>query len=134
MKITKKHYKVFKKEFLKWVKHFGLYGNRYYFQHKNVNIKNAFAYCIFPDDYDDRVFTIGLPKRTRTRHSMTDIRKVAFHEAMEVLLYRIRFLAGCRYPQQADIDDEIHNLVRIFENCVFRGMGETRKNEPTKED
>lgn len=119
MKITKKHYKVFRKEFMRWVKHFGLYGNEYYFQRKTTGRKGTLAYCIFPTDYDDRIFTIGITEKTRLWYSMTDIRKAAFHEAMEVLLYRIRFLAGCRYPQQADIDDEIHNLVRIFENRMF---------------
>lgn len=118
MKTTAKHFEIFKKECQKWIKVFGLYGHRFYYQHEDIKGRQI-AYCIYPDDHEDRAFTLGLTVNLDCEYSMIDIKKSAFHEVMEAFLYRIGNLARCRYVQPEEIDDEIHNIVRILENTIF---------------
>ena len=118
MKTTKKHFEAFKKECQKWIKIFGILGWRFYFQHQDV-CKNSLAYCIFPDNIEDRVFTLGLTLNIDRDSSMLDFKRSAFHEVMEALLFRLRYLANARFLNSEDIDEEIHHLIRTFENAVF---------------
>lgn len=119
MKTTFDQFKIFKVECEKWIGRFGLLGWRFYFQHKNQE-DDCIAYINWPKDSEDRVFTIGLtldiPERV---FSLIDIKKAAFHEVMEALLYKIQNLAQDRYVKPSEIREEIHNLVRIFENVVW---------------
>ena len=116
----KKDFEVFKRECNKWIDKFGLWNHRFYFQHENIDA-NAIAYCIFPDDPQDRVFTLGLMVSVDSYPKLTlkDIRRSAFHEVMEAFLYRIQNLASCRFVLACEIEDEIHNIIRILENTIF---------------
>lgn len=118
MKTTRRHLEAFKKECGKWIKVFGMLGWRFYYQHKDIEGRQI-AYCCFPDKPEDRVFTIGLTLHLEGNYSMADIRRSAFHEVMEAFLYKIRFLAGCRYIQPEEIDEEVHHIIRTLENAVF---------------
>ena len=118
MKTTKKHFDIFKKECQKWIKVFGILGWRFYFQHEDV-YENSLAYCIFPNRIEDRVFTIGLTLNIDYDFSVLDFKRSAFHEVMESLLFRISYLAKARYLNSEDVDEEIHHLIRTFENAVF---------------
>jgi len=119
MKTTKKHFEMFQKECEKWIKRFGLLGWRFYYQHGDIEGRQI-AYCIFPDQLSDRVFTIGLSKNLEMDYSLLDVKRAAFHEILEALLFRIRHLAGCRWGVlQEEIDEEIHNLIRTLEKALF---------------
>lgn len=118
MKTTKKHFETFKRECEKWIKVFGLYGWRFYYQHKDIEGRQL-AYCIFPDEPQDRVFTIGLTLNLDCDYSMIDIKRSAFHEVMEAFLYKFGYLAKARYIQQEEISEEIHNIIRTLEVTVF---------------
>jgi len=119
MKTTKKHFKMFKKECRKWIKIFGLLGHKFYFQHEDI-VGSQIAYCIFPNNHEDRVFTIGLTRNLKCGYSLINIKRSAFHEVMEAFLYRIRNLASCRYLAPEEIEDEIHNIVRTLENVMHQ--------------
>lgn len=119
MKTTKKQFNEFKKECQKWIKTFGLLGWRFYFEHADEERGNACAYITFPEHPEGRVFTIGLPVNIDMELADIDIMRSAFHEVMEALLYKIRFLAKARYVQPEEIDEEIHNLVRTLESAVY---------------
>jgi hypothetical protein len=121
MKTTSKHFEIFKKECEKWIKIFGLLGHRFYYQHENnENAGNCIAYCAFPDNHEDRVFTLGLTKDLGLDYSIIDLKRSAFHEVMEAFLYRIRNIAGCRYVAPEEIEDEIHNIIRTLENVLWK--------------
>ena len=49
-----------------------------------------------------------------------EIRKSAFHEACEVLLYPLRYLAEARFLTDSEIDPEVHNVIRTLENVLFK--------------
>jgi len=121
---TKEQFKIFQKECEKWIKVFGLYGFRFYFAHENYKdeLDNTVAYCIMPDEHQDRIFTLGLPKELSAETSISEIKQNAFHEVMEVFLYRIKNIARCRYIQREEIDDEIHNIIMTLEKVVYRGL------------
>ena len=119
MKTTKEQFKAFKAECEKWIKCFGLLGWRFYYQHADIE-GNQLAYCCFPDEPEDRVFTLGFTVNLGATYCDTDLKRSAFHEVMEALLYRIRYLAHVRYIQPEEINEEIHNLIRILENVVYK--------------
>lgn len=95
-------------------------GHVFYYQHENCS-ERCLAYCVFPDDYKDRVFTLGLTKDLDSGYCMADIKRAAFHEVVEAFLYRIRNTAGSRYISLEEIDDEIHTIIRTLETVVFAG-------------
>ena len=118
-KTTQKHFEIFKAECERWIKTFGLFGWKFYFQHENVDGRQI-AYCIFPDKPEDRVFTLGLTVDLECEFSMIDFKKAAFHEVMEAFLYRISYLGECRYIQPEELPEERHNIIRTLENVVWK--------------
>ena len=119
MKTTQKQFEIFKQECEKWIERFGLYGWRFYYQHEDC-INNCLAYCIYPNDIQDRVFTIGLTVNLKCSYSLADIKRAAFHEVMEAFLHRFEFLANARFPNSDDIPEEKHNIIRVLENVLWR--------------
>ena len=122
MKTTKAHFKIFKKECEKWINAFGLYGNKYYFEHsKNDNLsEDNLGYTIMPDEHYHRTYTIGLPTETSSDITISELKEVAFHEVMESFLGKMRSLAEGRFTQNSEIDDEIHNIIMTLERVVYR--------------
>ena len=121
MKTTKKHFQIFQAECEKWIKCFGLLGWRFYYQHKDIEGRQL-AYCCYPDEPEDRVFTLGLTVNLECDYSLIDLKRSAFHEVMEAFLYKINYLARARYVQPEEISEETHNLIRILENVVHKGQ------------
>lgn len=120
MKTTDKHFQLFKKECRKWIARFGLLGWRFYFQHEDLPDGKQIAYCIYPEDLADRVFTLGLSVDLGDLdETEMDIRRSGFHEVMEAFLYRMNFLAKSRDTHPEEIEEENHNLIRTLENVVF---------------
>ena len=122
---TQKHFEMFKKEFLRWVDRYGLTGWKLDFEHgmSNYNSSNG------NEDRDGganawlkihsvtgRLATVGLSEEV---DDVKDIKQYAFHEASELLLARLCFIAEARYCQQSEIEEERHNLIRILENVLF---------------
>ena len=120
MKTTKHHFEIFQRECEKWIMRFGLLGWRFYYQHKDIE-ERQLAYCLYPDDPQDRVFTLGLTLNLEGDYPMIDIKRTAFHEVMEAFLYKMKYLAQARYVQPEEIHEETHNLVRTLENVVWQG-------------
>lgn len=122
MKTTSKHFEIFKSECEKWIEIMGLLGHRFYFMHNDDN-NDALAWCVYPDNHEDRAFTLGLTKTLRKDRindfSLLDIKRSAFHEVMEAFLYRIRNLSMCRFISPEEVDDEVHNIIRTLENVLY---------------
>jgi len=120
MKTTHKQFEMFKKECQKWINRFGIFGWRFYYVHENYDDDvPKIAYVFWPREIEDRVFTIGLSAELTSDITDNDIRRSAFHEVMEALLYRIQFLAKARTTFDSDINEEIHHLIRTLETAVF---------------
>ena len=118
MKTSKEDYGIFKSECHKWIKRFGLFGWEVFYTHIKEKGNHMAG---FDTAWYGRCSTINLS--TEISGSIkTDfhIKKSAFHEIIEGLLFaRIGFLARDRCTSDLEIEEEIHNLVRVFEEVIF---------------
>lgn len=110
--------KLFEKYVKQWVDYFGLYfwdvnvhgddeeddGSLAYTM-TNVNNKRADIYLVM--DWGD------------TEMTKDELNKTAFHEVIEVLLFKIRHIAGKRDIHYDDIDGAIHEVIRILTAKIF---------------
>ena len=71
------------------------------------HVENKRADIFLCEDWD------GLEKTDR------ELDKTAFHEVCEVLLLRIRYLAGKREFSYDELDGEIHSIIRILTAKIF---------------
>ena len=118
---TKKQFKIFQDQVIKWLEYFGLKGWQVHFIHKKTdaraklifNCVGRIATFILSADWskiDDDGIQI-------TDH---DIRKCAFHEVCELLLGRLNDMAKQRFNlDELDVDEELHHIIRTLENVIF---------------
>lgn len=114
-----RQFELFRDEFLKWKDRFGLQGWEVFFEQSDAGETMA---CIrVGNTLLDRNASVVLNHKWQD-YPPTDYacRKSGFHEACELLLFRIAFLASARYICQEDVKEEIHHLVRVLENVLFK--------------
>ena len=119
---TENDFKWFVEEAKHWISRFGLLGWRFYFSHKDNPEGGCIAWINWPENIEDRVFTIGLSKTISDevcKITRVDIRRAAFHEVMEAFIYRLSYLARSRVAYQSEITEEGHNIIRTLENVVW---------------
>lgn len=114
---TKKHFKIFKKEFMKWYRRFGLIGIEVNFEHRH-RPTDGLAWCSYSSE--GQVSCVGLGKDWGDFIlDDKEIRKAAFHECMELFLYPIRNCADSRFTTEKEINEEMHRAIRTLEEVVF---------------
>ncbi len=116
MRITKKDFERFKKEFLRWVEKLGLKDYRFTFYHKMLN--NDYAkidinesgknVCVFLTNQINKFDIEGW--ESPELH--------AKHEAIHVLLFKLEHLGRQRYVSPGEFDDESEALVRVLEKVL----------------
>ena len=121
MKTAPEHFDIFKKECQKWIEIFGLKNWEVNYYHKKDSNKNTLAWTSY--NYEGRVVNVYLNTEWRNKDlSEYEFKKSGFHEAIEILLYPIRYIGECRYVQGAfEIDIAIHDVIRILENVLWEG-------------
>lgn len=112
---TSKHFKLFKEECEKWLDFFGINGWEIHYFHKEGNT----CYASYKYNLHNRVVSMSLYTNWDIKPTDYELRKTAFHEACEVFLLRIRYIAGARCINGSEIDEEIHSIIRTLENIVF---------------
>lgn len=120
MKTSKKDFLLFQKECLKWINIFGLKSYEVWFKWEMLNENRAELSDI---STVDRIATIKLAKDFGANNTFdkNEIRRVAFHEVMELFLTPYYCAAQQRWGLiQADIDEINHNIIRTLENVVFK--------------
>jgi prephenate dehydrogenase len=115
-KTTKKDFKVFCDSVYYWINEFGLKGWHLYFEH--VYLENSLAQVTY--NIITRIATFKLSTIWDIPVSNRDINLRAFHEVLELLLSRLNILAKLRFINEGEIDEELHNIIRIFENIFFK--------------
>lgn len=120
-KTTSLHFELFKVECRKWVEVFGLKGWQIHFEH-NGKKDNSRASCTY--DVVDRSVSFIL-QRDWDRDDVTnrEVRFVALHEVLELLLSSLSNLAGFRYTTKLEIEEEVHVIIRTLENILFKERG-----------
>jgi len=114
---TKEHFMIFQEEARYWIERFGLKNWRISFRHEHQE-QEAFASY----GYNIHGHTIILnlePDWEDIEVTEAQLRRSAFHEVRHIILCRLRALAMARQITEGDIDEEIHNIIRIDENAVW---------------
>jgi len=116
MKLTQKHFELFKAECKKQLERLGLQSWKVYYEFKKLN--DAFGNAEWK--YSGRVATITLaddfPKPFESLENQ--IKETALHECLEILLASISSLAVDRSFDQIDFDKEIHAVIRTLEKLL----------------
>lgn len=116
---TNEDFNIFKNEAIKWLDYFGLKGWRIFWKHEKLdadfaqvryNILARNAVLVLNTEFD----TCG--------YSEDQIRSSAFHEVCELLFVRLADIGKMRFVTEVEIDEEVHNLIRIFENTIFKDI------------
>jgi len=117
MKTSKKHFELFRQTFLEWAHKFGFAHWDLYVLHENdddtfANIRPDPANCMatikFCRDWENGVRKI----------SDDEIRLVAKHEAMHLLLSPVMYEARLRYTKSDSIEDREEEVVQKLEKLV----------------
>ena len=112
-KTTKKDFKEFQKEFMKYVELFGLKGYSVFFGREEINGGHAEIRV----NIRDRVATVVLSTEKHEKHFQT-MRDCAKHEALHLLIARLEDLAKRRYVTPGDINEECEGIVEILEKSI----------------
>lgn len=100
-----------------WLDFFGL--KDWAIAYKIDNDPTNSACMIYHDDaIESRAVTLAI--NPEIDHDEVSINQRAFHEVAEVLLLKLRILAGNRFVTEPQIQEEIHNIIARLENSVFK--------------
>lgn len=123
MKTTKKQYEIFKTECQKWIDYFGLKNWQVYYRH--TKIEGARAQASFNCVGGIVTLTLNTDWNELSRDFVCDenVRKSAFHEVCEIMFGRMDDMVGQRFGLiEEDVTEEIHRLIRILENTIFKDV------------
>jgi hypothetical protein len=105
---------IFKKECEKWINIYGLHG--WNIRYNTMQDENNSGLCEF--DLQNKMSTISL--NTEKSEKDIDPKLIAFHEVTELLLSKIRYLSSERFIQPDEVDEELHTLIRVLENVLWK--------------
>jgi hypothetical protein len=126
--LTEDHYEMFQDEFQYWVNMYGLKGWELHFSFDKETGEDARAQIF--RDHDARITIVMLATKWQgCEPTEYNIRKCAFHEASELLLSKINDLTRSRCVTDKQIEEEIHNLIRVLENTHWTSDYVGRINE-----
>ena len=109
---TKKDFQLFKTEFLKWAEKLGLTDIHFNFVHMYID---ECAYVM--GDLNQKAYVVTLGKTFIDMEVLPKgfIEYLAYHEAMECVLYELRGLSGNRDYNENNINSAIHTIINRFE-------------------
>ncbi len=116
MKLSQKHFQLFKTECEKQLERLGLKSWKIYYEFQKLD--DSFAHTQWK--YGGRVATITLatdfPKPYDNLESQ--IKEVALHECLEILLASVSSIAEDRTWNRIEFDKEIHAVIRTLEKVL----------------
>jgi len=111
-KTSKKDFRTFKKEFLKYINLFGLKDYKLYFKH--IKLKNNYATI----EADERGKWAVINMTSEKHKDFCEPKCHAKHEAIHLLLHKLTNLAESRYCSFENLEIEEEALVRILEKMI----------------
>lgn len=112
---TEKHFEIFQKECLYWIKKLSLLRFEFFFA--NDEIEDRADVSI---NDSSKIVIITLSKKWyNIEPTSKTIRRCAFHEICEVLLNKICEIALRRDFKVNDLEAETHSIIRLMENIFF---------------
>lgn len=124
---TTKHFEIFKKEAELWIDKLSLNDWRVDFDHGPIVSEDPSLACCY-SNIPGRCATLVLNTVWHnTKTTPRWIKKVAFHEVLELLLTRISYLGGARYLQNEEIPEERHVIIRKLEKLFYGNASPKQK-------
>jgi hypothetical protein len=114
--LTERDSDCFEKNVLYWVKRLGLMDWRLGFSWMDDD-SDLIAQLRY--DVVNRTAEFSLNRSLSFRKTMRDLRRTAFHEALELLHCQLEAAAEARYIGQTEIREQVHALIRTWENVFF---------------
>jgi hypothetical protein len=120
--------KFLKSEFQRFIKYFNLLDYEYFYdEYESDNFRCAVSWYSYDHSDNPGAKTIEFKWSKNWIESKIDkyeLSKVAFHEAMEILLLPLRELASCRniIVTNREIELENHRIIRTLENTIFEKL------------
>jgi len=108
----KKDFELFKKEFSKWQRKFGLTGYKVYFKYEPLE-----SFADITVTQSDMVATARLNSDVSTKE-IRDARQSAKHEAIHLLLMKVEHRAKSRYIREEELDESVEELVFKLEDLI----------------
>ena len=118
-KTTEAHFKLFRQECEKWIKAFNLRNWEINYRHtKPPGDQKAWAAL----NHQGRQCDLCLSSGWREAFPITniEIRKTAFHEVCELLLYPMYYLAESRFLSESEMEPACHDVIHALQNAVFK--------------
>jgi hypothetical protein len=117
MKTSKSNFKFFIKEVQYWVDYFGLKDWDIDFHHSILDGSLA----VTSGNWQQKHASITLNTYwDEDYHNPEQFKRVAFHEACELLLMEVRILACSRYLADSDINNAVHTVISRLTNTVYK--------------
>lgn len=114
LKTTNRDFEQFKAEFLRWTDKLGLHGYQIYFELTKLD-----GYAQIYIDEEGKCATVRLTTEVSGLDAeYYDFKKHAKHEAIHLLLNRMRVLGYDRYLPKDGLEDEWEKLVRVLEKVL----------------
>jgi len=115
-KITQKEFNIFKNEFLYWADIYGLKGWEFIFKCENDPENRASILR----ELESRIVIVSIANEwVGLPPDEFNLKRVAYHECCELLLSKLVDLCLDRSITEKQVVEEVHNLIRIFENYHF---------------
>ena len=112
---SNKDFELFKREFKKWQKLFGLSGYKVYFKYEPI--EKSFADVTI--NQADMVVTVRLNSNLLDKNKpFKDARKSAKHEAIHLLIARLEHNGRYRYIPECEMDEASEELVHKLEDLI----------------
>lgn len=119
MKTNHKDFLEFKSEFIKWITKFGLNDMHFNFVHTTLNEN----YAQVMGEHTQKAYAVFFSKDIKDLEKLPNgfTKYIAYHEACECLLYRIRTIATNREFNEEELDSEIHSVINRLERLLIGG-------------
>lgn len=120
MKVSRKDFAVFKKEFLRLRKEWGLTGYEVYFRFEPLEG------CFARIDVDVAVMVTTVTFNSEPGCEPSDPKKTAMHEALHLLISRLEAGGRARFLQSEEITESTEELVNKLIS-IIGGVSENRE-------
>ena len=120
MRTTKKDFQIFKDSFLYWQKELGLMDYEIFFEHIYLKPVDFEVYARIYVTTMGRAVTVQLNLKIDkdSKKHWTGPAASGKHEAIHLLLNRLRWLGESRYLESSDLQEEEESLVRRLEKVL----------------
>lgn len=121
MKITTKHYNLFKKEFLRYQKLFNLdldYSVRFHFGLKSDKYKNAYIDKDFDNGIADIYFDKKYDPKMGKDNLIDSIKRTARHEAIHLLINPIDVYGRWRWTTEEQYNTALESVTRKLDKLI----------------